>query len=165
MHAAPDAPDAFETPGDVLAWSGAVVRIQVISAEPIVRTGIETVLNNHSSVLECVTPASGAPAASTAVPGPDDPAPACAADVVLYDVIGLHIDGSRDLEDAVKGHPGRVIALSRALQPGLTARALALGAVASVPLGATDDQLVAAIKATMEGHLQDGSRRRPGQPA
>ena len=54
-------------------------------------------------------------------------------------------------------HSGRVLALSRALQPGLTARALDLGAVAVIPISADAEQLLAFIRTAVEGHFHDGS--------
>jgi DNA-binding NarL/FixJ family response regulator len=76
---------------------------------------------------------------------------------VIYDVIGLHLCDGQDLERAVMHHAGRVLALSRALQPGLTARALDLGAVAVIPISADAEQLLAFIRTAVEGHFHDGS--------
>ncbi len=78
--------------------------------------------------------------------------------VVLYDVFGLHDGDERELELLIKRHPGRVLALARELQPGLTARALSLGAVASVEIGADAGQLLTAIEDFAAGRLQDGSQ-------
>ena len=46
---------------------------------------------------------------------------------------------------------------ARALQPGLTARALDLGAVAAIAPEADTEALLALIRATVNGHLHDGS--------
>ncbi|WP_284535882.1 helix-turn-helix transcriptional regulator [Nocardioides sp. T2.26MG-1] len=78
--------------------------------------------------------------------------------IVLYDVFGLYVGKEEDFERVVKKHPDRVLAMSRVLQPGLTARALDLGAVASVSVGLEAPDLVAAIEAFAAGHLQDGSQ-------
>jgi NarL family two-component system response regulator LiaR len=83
---------------------------------------------------------------------------ACSADVIFYDVLGLHSGGEEELEKAVKRNPGRVLALSRELQPGLTARALSLGATASVSLGSGATELLDAVEGIVAGHLQDGSQ-------
>lgn len=80
------------------------------------------------------------------------------ADVVLYDVLRLSHGDGKDLETAVKAHPGRVLALSRELQPGLTARALGMGAITAVSLGADADVLVKAVEDFAAGHLEDGSQ-------
>ena len=80
------------------------------------------------------------------------------ADVVLYDVLRLNHGDGKDLETAVKAHPGRVLAMSRELQPGLTARALGMGAITSVSLGADAEELVRAVEDFAAGHLEDGSQ-------
>lgn len=79
------------------------------------------------------------------------------ADVVIYDVFQLAVPGDRaragELERLVAAHPGRVLALSRLLQPGLTARALAAGAVAPVSIGADADELAGLVEAAAAGIL------------
>ena len=79
------------------------------------------------------------------------------ADVVIYDVFNLATsddDGSAgDLTKLVTSHPGRVLALSRLLQPGLTARALANGAVAPVSVSADADEIAALVDAAFTGDL------------
>lgn len=113
---------------DPVAIDTATIRVLVISIEPIVRIGVETVLAAQAvdggrsiEVARPVDPCSTT--ATTSLPQPDracdDPV-----DVVLYDVLGLHLTDGDDLDVAVRSHPGRVIALARALQPGLTGRAL-----------------------------------------
>jgi DNA-binding NarL/FixJ family response regulator len=116
------------------------LRVHVNSEEPVIRAGIRSLLASRTETLTFA-----------------DDLREGAADVVLYDVIGLHLRGCQDLEALARSHPGRVLALSRALQPGLTARALALGAVAAVPLGAAPDELLLAIHDLFEGRFQDGS--------
>jgi DNA-binding NarL/FixJ family response regulator len=82
---------------------------------------------------------------------------AAEADVVIYDVFRLatHEGGgsAEELTRLVDSHPGRVLALSRLLQPGLTARALANGAVAPVSISADADELVALVDAALSGAL------------
>lgn len=80
------------------------------------------------------------------------------AQVVLYDVLRLSTGDGKDLETAIKAHPGRVLALARELQPGLAARALGMGAIVSVSLGAEADELVQAVEDFAAGHLEDGSQ-------
>jgi DNA-binding NarL/FixJ family response regulator len=116
------------------------LRVHVRSDEPVVRMGIQSLLESRCATLAFVEDLTEQDA-----------------DVVFFDVIGLHLNQGTDLEDVVAHYPGRVLALSRTLQPGLTARALALGAVAAVPLGACADELVAAIHDLFEGRFGDGS--------
>jgi len=116
------------------------LRVHVISEEPVVRAGVRTLLESCSETLAFV----------------EDPKRQ-GVDAVFYDVLGLRLNGGQDLEAVVERHPGRVVALSRVLQPGLTARALALGAVAAVPLGAGPDELLAVVHDLFEGRLHDGS--------
>ena len=120
------------------------VRVGLISDQSIVLAGVRSLL---------------APYADRVVVVEIGPESALGdAHVVLYDVLGLHRGGDKDLEKAVKAHPGRVLALSRELQPGLAARALGLGAVASVSLGIDAAELVEAVESFAAGHLADGSQ-------
>lgn len=121
-----------------------MVRVGLISGESVVRAGVRSLLADYADRVTVVEI------------GPD--ADLGAADVVVYDVIGLHLGDGSDLEQAVKAHPGRVLALSRVLQPGLTARALGMGAVASVPLGSEAEPLVTTVEAFAAGCLEDGSQ-------
>jgi DNA-binding NarL/FixJ family response regulator len=122
------------------------VRVHVISKQPIIWAGIQSLLSGHTDTVRFVADPSCSPA-----------------DVVIYDVIGLHLDKGHDLELAVKRHPGRVLALSRPLQPGLTARALDLGAVAAIPISADAVELLTAIRAAVDGRSQRGSVARAHQ--
>ena len=85
----------------------------VISSHPIVAAGIRTLLLEHPDCAQCLC-----------VPEPDD------ATVVIYDAFNLAIADHhiRELDRVIATRPGRVLVLSRLLQPGLTARALAAGA-------------------------------------
>ncbi|WP_028643081.1 helix-turn-helix transcriptional regulator [Nocardioides sp. URHA0020] len=120
------------------------VRVGLISDQSIVRAGVRSLLGPYADRVTLVEI------------GPNSDLGE--AHVVLYDVLGLHRGGDRDLEKAVKAHPGRVLAISRELQPGLAARALEMGAVASVSLGIDDAELVEAVEAFAAGHLADGSQ-------
>ena len=78
------------------------------------------------------------------------------ADVVIFDVFNLAIDpDSGELQKLVASHPDRVLALSRLLQPALTARALAVGAVAPVSIGADRDELLALLHSTACGAFKN----------
>ena len=118
------------------------ISVVVLSDQPVIAAGVERLLEPYAERVVVV---------------PDD---AEAGDdvVVLYDVFGLYVGREEDFERVVKKHPDRVLALSRVLQPGLTARALDLGAVADVSVGLEGRELVAAIEAFAAGHLQDGSQ-------
>ncbi len=115
-------------------------RVQIITEHPIIRAGIQALLSPYRDAVTMAT-------------GPSEGS----FDVVIYDVICLHLSDGLDLERAVTRHPARVLALSRALQPGLTARALDLGAVAAIPISADAMQLMTVIRTAVEGHFQDGS--------
>jgi DNA-binding NarL/FixJ family response regulator len=121
-----------------------VLRVGLISEQPIVRAGVRSLLEAYADRLTVVEI------------GPD--ADLGEAHVVLYDVLGLHHGDGSDLEKAVKAHPGRVLVLSRELQPGLAARALGMGAIASVSLDIGAEELVEAVEAFAAGHLEDGSQ-------
>lgn len=133
----------------VPAGNGRALRVQVISRQPIVRAGIESLLETHA---EDVVIVGHRPECATQ---PLDTAGAL--DAVIYDVIGLYLDDGQDLEVLAQAFPSRVLALSRELQPGLAARALALGAVATVSIGADAAELLATIRAAASGCLHDGS--------
>lgn len=117
------------------------VRISILTEHPIVSAGVEQLLEPYVERVLLIPP---------------DEMPR--ADLVLYDVFGLHDGTGEDLETAIKRYPGRVLALARELQPGLTARALGMGAVAAVPFGSDALELVTAIEDFAAGRLEDGSQ-------
>ena len=104
-------------------WSRAI-RVALLTDQAIVRAGVHSLLATYAERIDVVD-----------VGGPDRDLRDV--DVILYDVLGLHEGDGKDLETAVKAQPGRVLALSRELQPGLTARALAMGAIASIGMANT----------------------------
>lgn len=113
----------------------------VVSAQPIIAAGIRALLaesTDGSSPYHAVS----------------DPAEAA---VVIYDVFNLaladHPANEQGLRDLVAAHPGRVLALSRLLQPGLTARALSIGAAAPISVSADSDELAALVEAAARGEL------------
>jgi DNA-binding NarL/FixJ family response regulator len=123
--------------------SGAI-RVGLISDHPVVHVGVRSLLEPYDDRVVVVDI------------GPE--ADRGEAHVVLYDVLRLSQGDGKDLETAVKAHPGRVLALSRELQPGLAARALGMGAITAVSLGAGADELVETVEAFAAGHLEDGSQ-------
>lgn len=120
---------------------GRPVSVVVVSEQSVIAAGIERLLEPYRDRVVVV-----------------DEAMADLDAVVVYDVFGLYVGKDDDLERVVKRFPDRVLALSRVLQPGLTARALDLGAVASVSVGLPAPELVEAIENFAAGHLQDGSQ-------
>lgn len=117
------------------------IPVVVLSDQPVIAAGVERLLEPYADRVVVVDDAIA-----------DDHA------VVLYDVFGLYEGEEEAFERVVKKYPDRVLALSRVLQPGLTARALDLGAVASVSVGLPAAGLVAAIEDFAAGRLQDGSQ-------
>jgi DNA-binding NarL/FixJ family response regulator len=138
----------FRTHDVPVVGQGSVTRVCVVSSQPIVVAGIRALLEDSAR----------ADRGYLTVTDPDQ------ADVVIYDVFRLashpidNGDGgdggsARELTDLVARHPGRVLALSRLLQPGLTARALANGAVAPVSVSADADEVAALVDAAASGTL------------
>lgn len=120
---------------------GDVCTVCVVSGQPIVVAGIRALLAESADPERVYA----------TVTEPLD------ADVVIYDAFKLATsddDGSAgELIRLVASHPGRVLALSRLLQPGLTARALANGAVAPVSVSADGDEIAALVDAAASGAL------------
>jgi len=118
-----------------------ICTVCVVSGQPIIVAGIRALL----------TEATDAGCSYLATADPAD------ADVVIYDVFNLaiaaHPDNEEELRELVAGHPGRVLALSRLLQPGLTARALSIGAAAPISVSADGTELVALVEAAANGDL------------
>jgi DNA-binding NarL/FixJ family response regulator len=121
----------------------------VVSSHPIVAAGVRALLSEHTGTERFSLVADHADA-----------------DVVVYDAFNLApVEGLGDdpadrpgdregeLRTLIAAHPGRVLVLSRLLQPGLTARALAAGAVAPVSISAHADELIALVEATASGAI------------
>jgi DNA-binding NarL/FixJ family response regulator len=138
------------------AGNGRALRVQVVSAQPIVRAGVEALLETHADDVVIV---GQRPELATRAPDTGG-----SLDAVIYDVIGLHLDDGQDLEALAQTYPSRVLALGRELQPGLAARALALGAVAAISIGADAAELLATVRAAANGSLHDGSLAIPVMP-
>jgi len=117
------------------------VSVLVLSEQPVIAAGVEHLLARFPKWITVV-----------------DEADADDETVVLYDVFGLYVGHDDEFEKVVKRHPGRVLALSRVLQPGLTARALEIGAVASISVGMDAEELADTVVTFAAGHLQDGSQ-------
>jgi DNA-binding NarL/FixJ family response regulator len=94
------------------------------------------------------------PERSVVADGTDD------ADVVLYDVLGLHASDGEDLDELLSLGSAVVVAVSWDLRPDLRARALARGVHGWVSLSAKADELIAAVEAAAVGQPVPG----PGDP-
>jgi DNA-binding NarL/FixJ family response regulator len=111
--------------------SGRSTRVAICSTQEVVVKGLTAMLGEHPDRFVVVDPAE--------------------ADVVLYDSLGVHVDGGAELRQVAGGDRPVVLAISRALRPDLRARALAQGAHAWVSMSATTGQLVEAVEAAADG--------------
>jgi DNA-binding NarL/FixJ family response regulator len=73
------------------------------------------------------------------------------ADVVLYDVLGVHRNNGTDLDALLRGTESVVLVVSRDLRPDLRARALAAGAHGWISMSVDSHQLVEAVEAAASG--------------
>ncbi len=85
------------------------------------------------------------------------------ADVVLYDVLGLHTTDGADLDELLQRDTVTVVAVSRDLRPDLRARALARGAHGWVSMSARSDELIDAVEAAAWGEPLPGPVDRLGR--
>ena len=85
------------------------------------------------------------------------------ADVVLYDVLGVHRNNGADLARLLRQTESVILAVSRDLRPDLRARALAAGAHGWISMSVDSVALVAAIEAAADGLDLPGQDDRLGQ--
>jgi DNA-binding NarL/FixJ family response regulator len=85
------------------------------------------------------------------------------AEVVLYDVLGLHRTDGADLDELLERDTVTVVAISRDLRPDLRARALAKGAHGWVSMSARSDELIGAVEAAAWGEPLPGPADRLGR--
>jgi DNA-binding NarL/FixJ family response regulator len=85
------------------------------------------------------------------------------ADVVLYDVLGLHRSEGEDLDEILGREAVIVVAISRDLRPDLRARALAKGAHGWVSMSVRSDELIDAVEAAAWGAPLPGPGDRLGR--
>jgi DNA-binding NarL/FixJ family response regulator len=78
------------------------------------------------------------------------------AEVVLYDVFGVHHTNGSDLADLLTRTESVVVAVSRDLRPDLRARALAAGAHGWISMSVGSHELVEAIEAAAAGEELPG---------
>jgi DNA-binding NarL/FixJ family response regulator len=84
------------------------------------------------------------------------------ADVVLYDVFGVHRSDGADLQRVLRETEAMVVAVSRDLRPDLRARALAAGAHGWISMSVSSAELVEAVEAAAAGRDLPGSTDRLG---
>ena len=87
------------------------------------------------------------------------------ADVVLYDVLGVHRYNGADLTRLLRETESVILAVSRDLRPDLRARALAAGAHGWISMSVDSVALVAAVEAAADGLDLPGQDDRLGQSA
>lgn len=90
-------------------------------------------------------------------------APVDGADVVLYDVLGVHRTNGADLEQLVRRSQSVILAVSRDLRPDLRARAIAAGAHGWISMSVDSVELVAAVEAAVAGRDLPGQEDRLGK--
>lgn len=125
----------------MVSMSGRPTRVGIVSSQEVLAKGLATMLAEHPgrAVLTRI----------------DD------AQVVLYDVLGVHRTNGTDLEDLV-GSGAVIVAISRDLRPDLRARALAAGAHAWISMSVDSGELVAAVEAAAAGRELPGRMDRLG---
>lgn len=121
------------------------IRIAIVTDNVVVSEGFVSVLAFHLADLEVdveLVPA-----------GREE-----SAEVVLYDVSGLHNADGGDLRQLAKRPDAVVVALQLDARPDLTARALELGAVGFVSMSAGAEEIVRVLKEAVAGTLgHDGT--------
>jgi DNA-binding NarL/FixJ family response regulator len=114
-------------------------RLLIVSDQDVVAAGVRALLEGHPERVELLDGGGAAPT--------DDP------DVVLYDVLHLAAGGDAELEHHLV-HSKGVVALGRDLRPELALRAWWLGTDAVVSIGASDEEILAAVEAVYAGEAQ-----------
>ena len=111
--------------------SGRPTRVGILYTQEVLGKGLEAMLAEHPgrSVITDVEQA----------------------EVVLYDVFGVHLTNGTDLTDLLSRTQCVVVAVSRDLRPDLRARALAAGAHAWISMSVDSRQLVEAVEAAAAG--------------
>ncbi|MGZ6738864.1 MAG: response regulator transcription factor [Nocardioides sp.] len=111
------------------------IRVLIVGDQEIVIRGVLAMLEDHAGGWELVE---GGPATGRAV------------DVVIFDVLDL-AEGPSETLSRLVAHSKGVIALGRDLRPDLAVRAMAQGALATVSLGASGDELWSVVQAVHVG--------------
>jgi DNA-binding NarL/FixJ family response regulator len=123
--------------------SGKPPRVGIVSTQEVLGKGLAAMLQQHPG--------------RTRLTDADD------ADVVLYDVLGVHRTNGADLEQLLRETESVVLAVSRDLRPDLRARALAAGAHGWISMSVDSAGLIEAVEAAAEGRELPGAVDRLGQ--
>ena len=111
--------------------SDALIQVAILSPHQIVVEGLGAILGRHRDVMEVV--------AMPGAVGDDEPV------VVLYDVSALAAKDSTDLDRLMRSRSCAVIAVAHNIRPDLLTIALAHGVDASVPVDASEQELVETV--------------------
>jgi two-component system, NarL family, nitrate/nitrite response regulator NarL len=119
------------------SMSGRPTRVAIVSPQDVLAKGLAAMLAEYPSrsVLTDVEQA----------------------EVVLYDVIGVHLTDGSDLEDLLGQTSSVIVAVSRDLRPDLRARAMAAGAHAWISMSVDSRELVEAVEAAAAGEELPGT--------
>jgi DNA-binding NarL/FixJ family response regulator len=123
--------DARAVRHDDWRMSGRPTRVAIVYTQELIGKGLSAMLAEHPS--RCVL---------TDVEQ---------AEVVLYDVFGVHKHSGADLEGLLSRTSSVVVAVSRDLRPDLRARAIAAGAHAWISMSVCSSELVDAVEAAAAG--------------
>jgi DNA-binding NarL/FixJ family response regulator len=121
----------------MVPMSGRPTRVGIVYAQEVLGKGLAAMLAEHPgrSVITDVEQA----------------------EVVLYDVFGVHRTNGSDLAELLGRTRSVVVAVSRDLRPDLRARALAAGAHAWISMSVGSRELVEAVEAAAGGREIPGS--------
>ncbi len=126
----------------MVPMSGRPTRVAIVSYQEVLGRGLAAMLDEH-------------PGRTVVTPLED-------AEVVLYDVLGVHRHDVTDLERLARPDGSVVVAVSRDLRPDLRARALAAGAHGWISMSVDASELVAAVEAAAAGQELPGRTDRLG---
>jgi len=124
------------------------VRVAISSPIAIVRAGLGSLLESGGDRTRVVP-----------LPRPGEVLTGTAAQVVLYDAIGLQQGDAPDLTFLLARTPVRVLVVSRDLRPDLASRALARGAHGYVPMTVGPEALVDAVEGALGRTPDRGAER------
>jgi DNA-binding NarL/FixJ family response regulator len=116
--------------------SGRPTRVGIVYTQEVVGKGLAAMLAEH--------------------PGRSVITDVAQAEVVLYDVFGLHRTDGADLAALMDRTSAVVVAVSRDLRPDLRARAMAAGAHAWISMSVDSTALVEAVEAAARGEELPG---------
>ena len=126
----------------MVPMSGRPTRVAIVSYQEVLGKGLAAMLAEHPG--------------RAVVTAPED------AEVILYDVLGVHRNDVTELEQLARRDGSVILAISRDLRPDLRARALAAGAHAWISMSIEASDLVAAVEAAADGQELPGRTDRLG---